>query len=184
MSTVTGSVGMRNHQVMNVLKSEASSSWTNEHKPAALLLLLLCLLHPLGNNRMFHQPVLLVQSTASSSLRVQLASWFCCQECTHAQQHLSCQASLACCLVEERHVAGSLAGLQRSSVNQTSMLDKQRAMPWQEAVNEPVLPSEAAYVVAGTNAGMLHVWTASGAGQHTWQSIAMPQQVKASNAVS
>ena len=57
------------------------------------------------------------------------------------------------------------------------MLEKQRAMPWQQALNEPQQQAEAVYVVAGTGAGMLHVWVASGAGQHTWRPIATPQQV-------
>lgn len=185
MSIVICSVGTRHHQVLSLLNSEAISSWTNEHKPAASSLLLVCLLSAEVNRdmEMFHQPVLLVQSTASSSC-VQLASCFCSQECTHVQQHFKCQASLACCLVEERHVAGTLAGLQPSSVNQTSMLDKQRAMPWREALNEPVQQAEPTCVVAGTEAGMLHVWVASGVGHHTWQPVATPQQVIANNAVS
>lgn len=74
-------------------------------------------------------------------------------------------------------VAGSLAGLQPTSVNQTSVLDKQRAMPWQEVLTEPRQGAEVVYVVAGTAAGMLHVWAASGAGQNTWQPVATPQQV-------
>lgn len=57
------------------------------------------------------------------------------------------------------------------------MLDKQRAMPWQHALTEPDHQAEAVYVVAGTDAGMLHVWAASGAGQDTWQPVATPQQV-------
>lgn len=74
-------------------------------------------------------------------------------------------------------VAGSLTGLQPTSVNQTSMLDEQRAMPWQEALAAPAEQAEAVYVVAGTDAGMLHVWAASGTGQKTWQPVANPQQV-------
>ena len=57
------------------------------------------------------------------------------------------------------------------------MLDKQRAMPWQHALTEPEQQTEAVYVVAGTDAGMLHVWAVSGAGPNTWQPIATPQQV-------
>lgn len=63
------------------------------------------------------------------------------------------------------------------------MLDKQRAMPWEEAHSEPAQQAEATYVVAGTDAGMLHVWKASGVGQHTWQPIATPQQVIVNNVI-
>lgn len=57
------------------------------------------------------------------------------------------------------------------------MLDKHRAMPWQHALTEPDQQAEAVYVVAGTDAGMLHVWATSGTGPNTWQPIAAPQQV-------
>lgn len=86
-------------------------------------------------------------------------------------------------LAKQSNSAGSLTGLQPLSVNQTSMLEKQRAIPWQQALIEPEQQAEAVYVVAGTDAGMLHVWVASGSGQHTWQPIAMPQQVISGNAV-
>ena len=80
-------------------------------------------------------------------------------------------------MLSQLSVPGSLAGLQPSSVNQTTMLDKQRVTPWQDAWHEPEEQAEAVYVVAGTDEGMLHVWAAAGAGHRIWQPLKMPQQV-------
>ncbi len=50
-------------------------------------------------------------------------------------------------------------------------------MSWQEASDMAGAAGEAVYVVAGNDAGMLHVWTALGSGQRTWQPVRTPQQV-------
>lgn len=52
-------------------------------------------------------------------------------------------------------------------------------MPWQElAHHHPSQHAEAVHVVAGNNAGMLHVWAASRSGQKTWQLVGIQEQVK------
>ena len=52
-------------------------------------------------------------------------------------------------------------------------------MPWQGLAHQhPSQHAEAVHVVAGNNAGMLHVWAASGSGQNTWQLVGIQQQVK------
>ena len=65
MSTLTCSVGLRDHQVLSVLDSEVISSWTSEPIPAASLLHLTCWLSTdiHRNVDMFEDNVLLVQGT-------------------------------------------------------------------------------------------------------------------------
>ncbi len=74
-------------------------------------------------------------------------------------------------------LAGSLAGFQPSTINQTNFLDSRRAMPWQEHAQHASSQAEAVHVVAGNSAGMVHVWKGTGNGQDTWQPMAVHQQV-------
>lgn len=77
--------------------------------------------------------------------------------------------------------AGSIAGFQPPSINQTNFLDSKRQMPWQQQHQKDLLTqTEAVYVVAGNEAGLVHIWAGSGTGQHTWQPVAVMQQVCAS----
>ncbi len=76
--------------------------------------------------------------------------------------------------------AGSIAGFQPSSINQTNFLDSKRQMPWQQHQKDPISQTEAVYVVAGNDAGLVHIWAGTRSGQHTWQPVAVMQQVCAS----
>ena len=55
-------------------------------------------------------------------------------------------------------------------------------MPWQEVAHQHVSQhAEAVHVVAGNDAGMLHIWAVAGSGQETWQLVAIQNQVKLSH---
>ena len=78
--------------------------------------------------------------------------------------------------------AGSIAGLQPPSINQTKFLDSKRQMPWQQHHKKDLIPQIAAvFVVAGNDAGLVHIWAGTGSGQHTWQPVAVKHQVCASS---
>ena len=54
-------------------------------------------------------------------------------------------------------------------------------MPWQQLHQKDLLTqTEAVCVVAGNDAGMVHIWAGTGTGQHTWRPVAVKQQVCAS----
>jgi len=77
--------------------------------------------------------------------------------------------------------AGSIAGFQPPSTNQNNFLDSKRQMPWQQQhQKDPISQTEAVFVVAGNDAGLVHIWASTGTGQHTWQPVAVQQQVCAS----
>ncbi len=77
--------------------------------------------------------------------------------------------------------AGSIAGFQPPSTNQNNFLDSKRQMPWQQQHQKDLFTqTEAVCVVAGNDAGLVHIWAGTGSGQHTWQPVAVMQQVCAS----
>jgi len=97
-------------------------------------------------------------------------------------QYLSaCLLSKTCRFKVIAMHAGSIAGLQPPSINQTTFLDSKRQMPGQQQHKKDLTSqTEAVYVVAGNDAGLLHIWAGTGTGQHTWQPVAVRQQVCAS----
>ena len=77
--------------------------------------------------------------------------------------------------------AGSIAGFQPPSINQTNFLGSKRQMPWQQQHQKDLISqTEAVYVVAGNGAGLVHIWAGCGTGHDTWQPVAVKQQVCAS----
>lgn len=73
--------------------------------------------------------------------------------------------------------AGSVAGFQPSDINQTSLLDSRRCMPWQQPGQDLGSQAERMLVVAGNDAGMVHVWAGTAGGHQTWQPVGVQQQV-------